>query len=48
MGPRILWLLLCVGLLSPGTGCYVVPAPYDYYTRSPYVYAYPRRYYYVP
>jgi hypothetical protein len=30
MGIRILWLFLCLGILSTGSGCYIVePAPYE-------------------
>ena len=53
---RMLFILLCLGLLSTLNSCYIEPYPYGYYAPRPYVYAYPRaygyvyprRYYYVP
>jgi hypothetical protein len=53
---RPLLILLCLGLVSTVTGCYVAPAPYGYYAPRSYgsvypgpsVYAASRRYYYVP
>jgi hypothetical protein len=53
---RMLFIFLCLGILSMLNSCYVEPYPYGYYAPRPYVYAYPRtygyvyphRYYYVP
>ena len=41
----ILLILLCVGILSAVTGCYVAPYPYGYYAPRPYVSVYPHRHY---
>jgi hypothetical protein len=55
MVPRILLILLCLGISSTLNGCYITPYPYGYYAPRPYVYAYPQAYvyayprrYYVP
>ena len=45
MSTWILVILLCVGILSTVTGCYVEAYPYGYYAPRPYVYVYPHRYY---
>jgi hypothetical protein len=45
MRTGILLILLCVGILSTVTGCYVAPYPYGYYAPRPYVYVYPHRHY---
>ena len=47
MVARILLILLCLGILSTLSGCYIEPYPYAYYAPRPYVYAYPRSYIYV-
>ena len=41
----ILLILLCVGILSTVTSCYVAPYPYGYYAPRPYVSVYPHRHY---
>ena len=41
----MLLILLCVGILSTVTGCYVEAYPYGYYAPRPYVYVYPHRHY---
>ena len=55
MVPRMLLILLCLGILSTLNGCYIAPYPYGYYAPRPYVYAHPQAYvyayprrYYVP
>lgn len=48
MVTRIRLMLLCLGILSMATGCYVETAPYGYDAPSPVVYTYPRSYVYVP
>src|SRR5262252_1214877 len=50
---RMLFILLCLGILSTLNGCYVEPYPYGYYAPRPYAYVYPRPYtypyrYYAP
>ena len=53
---RMMFLLLCLGILGTLNGCYVEPYPYGYYESQSYgytyprsyVYTYPRWYYYAP
>jgi hypothetical protein len=47
MVARILLILLCLGILSTVSGCYIEPYPYGYYAPRPYVYAPPRAYVYA-
>jgi len=44
MVTRILLILLCLGILSTVSGCYIEPYPYGYYAPRPYVYTYSRYY----
>ena len=51
MVTRLMFILVCLGILCAVNGCYIEPYPYGYYAPPPYVYPrayvyrYPYRYY---